>query len=81
LGQEVKNKNGSVANQAALSKKVNRRTAELPPIPFKLATDIYKAIEANGGQEVCLSARELAERTGLGERTIEKHRKSLAEQA
>ncbi len=80
MRQEVKNENGSVANQAPLSKKVNRRVAELPPVPLKLATKIYEAIEANGGEEVCLSARELAEHTGLGERTVEKYRRLLADQ-
>jgi hypothetical protein len=79
LRQEVKNKNGSVANQAPLSTR-DRWQTELPPIPLKLAIGIYKAIEANSGQEVRLSARELAERTGLSQRIIEDTRKLLADQ-
>jgi len=64
--------------EGRLSRLVDVWGPELTPAEFKLAASIYRAIEQNGGSDVRMTARELAETACLSERFAETARKKLS---
>lgn len=65
-------------NESRLSRLVDVWGPELTAAEFKLAASIYRAIEQNGGSDVRMTARELAEAARVSERFVETARKKLS---
>ena len=60
------------------SRLVDEWAAQLAPAEFKVAACLYRLLERNGGEDLRLSAREIAQASGISERLVEDARKVLA---
>jgi hypothetical protein len=67
-----------VTVESHLSKLMEVWQGLLTPVEFKIAACLYRLIEQNGGRDVRISGRVLAKGAGVGERSVDAARKTLA---